>query len=312
MRARGAATLALALSGSACFGGVFGTYELTSEGAGGRGHSAGAAGAATGGTAGGGAGGAGGTAGSGAGGASGSGASAGAPPVACTGTSEWACDPTSTAPCAAPGSACDIDVGKGVFTCFPPPNALALGAPCKLEGPEFCEQGSTCLNGACARFCCGDTACQGGNKCLPGNLPGVTVGLCACDPSAQAALGPTLANLAQQYAPGATAEGAPLCGSLAPGGVLQKAVMLTPGRCYTAVGVAETSMALLVLSLTTMPPAGMTPTVLVSSAAAGSPAPVLGAQPGCYKPTGTAPVAAVFSVTDKSGTGNVTAQLYSK
>lgn len=332
----GALALAAGIALGACFGDTFGDYaRAPADGAGGRGHdvsggggaigaagtasaiggaaaTAGAGGAsgssaaagasATGGAS---AGGAGGDATAGASGA----AAAGGPTSFCAGKSTWPCDPVSDAPCGVVGSACDIDVGKAAFACFKPPNALSLGAPCKLTGPDFCQQGATCLNGACARFCCDDGPCSGLGTCQAGNLPGVTIGLCGCDPSVPAALGPTLKNLAQQYAPGAAAEGAAICGSIAEGKPLARAIGLMPGRCYTAIGVADTSAIDLVLTLTTLAPMGMPGTTLATSGMPG-PAPVLGAEPGCFKPTSA--VDAVFTITSKKGAASVMAQLYSK
>jgi hypothetical protein len=330
---RGAASLVCSvLLAAACFDG-FGDYQLAAGGAGAggivRGHEtggdgggggdAGASGAASGGDAGaggsagdGGAAGVGGSGGSsaGSGGNGGAGGAGGGAISQCAGQSTWPCDPVSKAACGAPGSACDIDVNKAVLTCFPAPNTLVTSAPCKLTGPDFCEQGATCLNGACARFCCDDATCSGLGTCQPGNLPGVTVGLCGCDPAVVAALAPTLANLAAQFAPGDAAEGTPLCGSLAEGKVLQRTVVLTPGRCYTAIGVNDGSGTTLQLTLATFAPGG-TPTTLATSGAA-TPAPVIAAQPSCFKPAGTKPIDAVFTITAKKGGGNVLAQLYSK
>ena len=307
--------------GSGGSGGVVRGHETGGDGGGG-GSEAGAAGAAgtanggdggTGGAAGdGGAAGSGGVGGAGGGtaGESGSGGASGGPTSHCAGQSAWPCDPVTTAACGASGSACDIDVNKAVFACFPAPNTLTVSAPCKLTGPDFCEQGATCLNGACARFCCDDAPCAGLGTCQPGNLPGVVVGLCGCDPSVTASLAPTLSNLAAQFAPGDAAEGAPLCGALAEGKSLQRTVVLMPGRCYTAIGVDDVSGTTLQLALATFVPGG-TPMVLANSGAA-APAPVLAAQPSCFKPTGTKPIDAVFTITAKKGGGNVLAQLYSK
>lgn len=105
----------------------------------------------------------------------------------CSFVSGWSCDPRSKSPCGAAGTACDFsDTG---FDCYDPPNDLSLGSPCSDQGPDFCAAGSTCSNGACARFCCFDGDC-GGAACVATPHAGGVIGVCSGAPSGTGGSGP--------------------------------------------------------------------------------------------------------------------------
>jgi hypothetical protein len=76
-----------------------------------------------------------------------------------------ACNPVTNEGCEEPaGSTCDAN-SEGGFSCFPPPNDVALCEACDAMNGPFCAPGSTCSGQAgttCARFCCADTDCDDG------------------------------------------------------------------------------------------------------------------------------------------------------
>jgi hypothetical protein len=116
------------------------------------------------------------------------------------------CNPVTGAGCAADGSACDLDMNSGFFTCFPPPNTIGVCGVCDGNtatcGPDLtCIEVSGAVTSSCYRYCCTDADCGAESTCdvglavsllNPAN-PADAVGLCvtsvasdapACDPPA--------------------------------------------------------------------------------------------------------------------------------
>jgi hypothetical protein len=69
-------------------------------------------------------------------------------------------------------SACDYD--GAAFSCYPPPNTIALCGACDNQS-TFCADGLTCLGGKCTRFCCDDGDCSANAAC---DAPPGDVGNC--------------------------------------------------------------------------------------------------------------------------------------
>lgn len=93
---------------------------------------------------------------------------------------EASCDPRTNAPCEA-GEACDAGLDEnGVLTvsCYPPPNTQALGAACDAAQGPYCEGGTTCVQGTCARLCCSAADCDGGLPCTAFDATKGTLGAC--------------------------------------------------------------------------------------------------------------------------------------
>jgi hypothetical protein len=83
------------------------------------------------------------------------------------------CNPVSGEACTEPGHACDYSE-KG-FACYGPPNDRKLCESCDYGKNQFCENGMTCINGVCLRYCCDDADCGEGGVC---SKQGGAVGLC--------------------------------------------------------------------------------------------------------------------------------------
>jgi hypothetical protein len=83
------------------------------------------------------------------------------------------CNPVSGEACTEPGHACDYSE-KG-FACYGPPNDRKLCESCDYGKNQFCENGMTCIDGVCLRYCCEDTDCGEGGVC---SKQGGAVGLC--------------------------------------------------------------------------------------------------------------------------------------
>lgn len=118
-------------------------------------------------------------------------AQAGGCAEACAGAT--ACNPVTSAECTAAGAVCDLD-GAGSYACFGPPNTLALCDACPSAADAWCGAGLTCLDGVCARFCCGDEDCGTGTCDLTAAVQGVGVcldgdGAAACDAPLEAPSG---------------------------------------------------------------------------------------------------------------------------
>lgn len=72
-----------------------------------------------------------------------------------------ACNPVTNEGCE-DGSACDA--AEEGFTCYPPPNEVALCEPCG-EAEGWCAPGHVCIGGGCARWCCDDADCGPQGTC---------------------------------------------------------------------------------------------------------------------------------------------------
>lgn len=97
-----------------------------------------------------------------------------------------ACNPVSHSGCPA-GSACDTVFDKNqnqTFLCFapPPPNTEAVCGACD-DKTTACADGSTCMGGKCAKFCCDDGDCGSG---VCESLGAFGVGLCVTSASVEA------------------------------------------------------------------------------------------------------------------------------
>jgi hypothetical protein len=134
-----------------------------------------------------------------------------------------------------------------------------------------------------------------------------------CDPGVSTSLQPLLTPLAQQHAPGAKAEGTPICAMLQEGQSVQTTVTLAPGgqRCYTGVGVGSPSLTQLDLALVAAPPPPLPPTALSQSSGTGA-MPVMAGKPNCFKNLLPLPIQATFKLTATKGSGPALAQLYGK
>jgi hypothetical protein len=75
------------------------------------------------------------------------------------------CNPITNEGCdTASGAACDANQ-KGGFSCFAPPNDVAICGTCDASAGPFCKGTSTCYDGKCAKYCCDDTDCGPSGKC---------------------------------------------------------------------------------------------------------------------------------------------------
>jgi hypothetical protein len=97
-----------------------------------------------------------------------------------TGVAE--CDPRDATACG-PGAGCDAvrdSAGQWVLRCVPTPTAQKLGEHCNNRGGPFCEPGLRCAgqDGRCARVCCGDADCSGGERCAAIAASTGTLGVC--------------------------------------------------------------------------------------------------------------------------------------
>jgi hypothetical protein len=84
-----------------------------------------------------------------------------------------ACNPVSGASCTQAGFACDYS-DKG-YACYGPPNDKKLCEACDYNNQQFCENGTTCIDGICLRYCCEDADCGLNGVC---SKDGNAVGIC--------------------------------------------------------------------------------------------------------------------------------------
>jgi hypothetical protein len=133
------------------------------------------------------------------------------------------------------------------------------------------------------------------------------------DATTSAAATQLLGPLAQQHAmPGAKPLGAAIAGNFQTGQSLEGQVQLSPGKCYTVVGVAlppATDLDIQLVPVAAIP--GLPAAVMAADNAVGTTA-VVGGKPNCFKwalPMG-APVKVI--VTMKGGSGMAAAQVYEK
>jgi len=98
----------------------------------------------------------------------------------------WSCDPVTAEGCPGEGTACDHGVLGGIagFYCYTDCTETE-GAPCMYEdnGGPWCAAGMTCLEGVCARYCCGSSDCDG-DQCQPltlENVIGGALGTCPAE-----------------------------------------------------------------------------------------------------------------------------------
>lgn len=134
-----------------------------------------------------------------------------------------------------------------------------------------------------------------------------------CDAGTAGMLAPVLMPLQQTQAPGSKAI-ASVCAPMAQTGqVLEVAVTLQPGKCYTGIGGGLPPLTQLDLVLEAAAPIpGMPPMVMAQSAAGGGVQPVLGGKPNCFK--NPLPVAgpAKFKLKISGGQGPAIATIYEK
>ncbi len=121
-----------------------------------------------------------------------------------------------------------------------------------------------------------------------------------------------LTPLAKQHAPGAKPLGTAVAGNFQQGQSLEQTVQMSPGKCYTVVGVGMPPITDLDIQLVpTLALPGLPAAVIAADNSASAQAIVAGA-PNCYKwalPMG-APVKMI--VTAKAGSGVAAAQVYEK
>ncbi|MFO0568144.1 MAG: hypothetical protein U0263_20960 [Polyangiaceae bacterium] len=92
------------------------------------------------------------------------------------------CNPVTNEGCTNP-AACDFMTGG--LKCYPDGNTEKEGQPCDSGKNQFCEpklhcDGTSQSNpvGKCKHFCCADTDCTGGLKCVPFDAKAGTFGVC--------------------------------------------------------------------------------------------------------------------------------------
>jgi hypothetical protein len=140
--------------------------------------------------------------------------------------------------------------------------------------------------------------------------PGACVPATPLDPMAAQAATQGLTLLAQQNVePGATPVGGALAGNFQPGQCLETQVMLSPGKCYTAVaaGLGPTEVD---VQLVAPLPGALAQTIAQDQTT--GPTAVLGPKPNCFR--WAAPVAAPMKLVLKvsGGQGPAAVQLYEK
>jgi Somatomedin B domain len=93
------------------------------------------------------------------------------------------CNPVTNEGCTAAGSSCDY--GTGGVKCYPDGNTEAAGAPCDIKNNKFCVPKYHCDGaseaqpiGVCKAFCCSDSDCTGGLKCVAANASVGSLGTC--------------------------------------------------------------------------------------------------------------------------------------
>lgn len=74
------------------------------------------------------------------------------------------CNPVTNEGCTGAGQACDLDA-NGVFSCFDPPNDVALCGGCDNTNGPFCAPTTHCVGAQCTRICQGDGDCMGQGVC---------------------------------------------------------------------------------------------------------------------------------------------------
>ena len=128
---------------------------------------------------------------------------------------------------------------------------------------------------------------------------------------AAAAATPVMQGLAMQEAPGMQPEGGPFAGQFQEGQTLEQAINISPGTCYTIVGVGL-GIQELDIQFYTQPVPQVPPVLLAQDSTTGPQATVGGKASGCWKnptPLG-GPGKVVLKAT--KGTGIAAAQVYVK
>lgn len=132
------------------------------------------------------------------------------------------------------------------------------------------------------------------------------------DATGLAAVTPMLTPLVQQFAPGAKPLGAPFAGNFQQGQIVESQVQMTPGKCYTVIGVGAPTVQNLDIELVPlMPVPGLASPVMAADQTQG-PTAVVGQAPNCFKwalPVG-GPMKVVLRVS--AGQGMAGAQVYEK
>jgi hypothetical protein len=107
-----------------------------------------------------------------------------------------------------------------------------------------------------------------------------------------------------------SAEGPPIAGQFKDGQILEQAIQLLPGKCYTvlAVGAGITEMDISLIALTPIP---MGSPVLAQDSSSGASA-SLGGRGNCYRWSLPVGINAKYVVKATAGSGIAAAQLYVK
>ena len=89
----------------------------------------------------------------------------------------------------AAGESCDTSFGEGylsAFVCYGPPNDVEYCGSCNQGDGPWCVGTSTCNDGCCWRYCCGDEDCGTGHCrfMISGEevFPGTNLKLGVCGP----------------------------------------------------------------------------------------------------------------------------------
>jgi hypothetical protein len=133
----------------------------------------------------------------------------------------------------------------------------------------------------------------------------------AIPPVAAVAATPVLQGLGAAEAPGMTADGGPFAGQFQEGQTLEQAINISPGKCYTIVGIGI-GVQELDIQLVAQPAPALPPVVLAQDSTTGPSATLGGKASGCWKnPTPLGGPGKVILKATK-GTGLAAAQVYVK
>jgi len=154
----------------------------------------------------------------------------------------------------------------------------------------------------------GTTAPQGGTTAPSGGQAGAAAQ--RIDPNVAGAATLPLMAFANQAAPGMQREGNVAAGNFSEGSVLEEAVNLQPGKCYTVLAVGAGPSEVDISLVATTPVPGMNP-VLAQDSGTGQQA-SLGGNGNCYKWPWPMAGQAKYIVKATRGSGIIAAQLYVK
>jgi hypothetical protein len=132
------------------------------------------------------------------------------------------------------------------------------------------------------------------------------------DPAAATAATALLDPLAKQHAPGAKPLGTAVAGNFQQGQSLETTVQMSPGKCYTVVGVGLPPITDLDIQLVPTAAIPGLPAAVIAADNSQSAQAIVAGAPNCFKwalPLG-APVKMI--VTAKAGSGMAAAQVYEK